>query len=121
MKKILAMLLVILTLTMSVLPIGTAFAVTNDACNVCYTGLVDYSCSKGSYVQISRSTHEYGLLWDRKTCNVIWYYRWAEQSCIDCGHVFKSQMGPHECVEVHNDCGKGTKSCCPYRATFTGS
>lgn len=119
MKKAIAMFLVLVTLAMMVLPVGAAFAVTNDSCSVCYVGLVDYCCTKGKYAQIARTTHEYGSLLNRKTCTVIWYFRWAEQKCLDCGHVFQT-FGPHECVEVHSDCGKGTKSCCIYSMNFSG-
>lgn len=119
MKKAIAMFFVLLTLAMTILPVGAAFAVTNDACSVCYVGLVDYKCTNGTIVQTETTTHQYGALWNRQTCTVTWKFRNAKQCCLSCGHVFQT-FGPHECVEVHSDCGKGTVSCCPYRGTFTG-
>lgn len=119
MKKAIAMFLVLVTLAMMVLPVGAAFAVTNDGCDVCYVGLVDYCCTKGTFVRVETNTHQYGLPWNRKTCTVTWKFRWAVQKCLSCDHVFQT-FGPHECVEVHSDCGKGTKSCCIYHMNFSG-
>ena len=119
-KKYIALFMAILVWVMSVMPAGAAFAATRDLCSVCYTGLVDDCCTKGSIVQTETTTHEYGWLWDRKTCTVTWKFRRGEQKCLDCGHVFQSPIALHECIEVHSACGKGTVSCCPYRASFSG-
>lgn len=57
-------------------------------------------------------THKYGLLW-QYTCNVQLYSATHTEFCIWCYEIYRTDGGPHDCVEYHNDCGTENYSICP--------